>query len=154
MTNAKSITSTYKLQQPIYSSYMWNNKVDLCGVLRVPHIMISKYISFKQLGFIRYLQHYTPVSIKKQPLWLLNITFANEDRFSKLFHWHICKRKLYVLATEFSSSPYLCYTTSWNLKIQNNLVYKSNVVVISPFLPQMLIICNRNFGKCALDNKL
>ena len=68
-----------------------------------------------------YSSPYTSCFNKKQPLWFFVITSANEDWFSKFFHWHISKETLCVSAIEISTSPYLCcYTTLWNLKIQNN----------------------------------
>ena len=39
----------------------------------------------------------------------------------QFFHWQICKETVYVSIIDISTSSLLCrYTTSWNLKIQNN----------------------------------
>jgi len=47
--------------------------------------------------------------------------FCKVYRFSKFFHWQIHKETAYVPVIEISTSPQLlCYTTLWNLKIQNN----------------------------------
>ena len=43
--------------------------------------------------------------VKKQPLKFLDITLANEDQFSKFFHWRIRKENLYVDVVETSTSP-------------------------------------------------
>ena len=52
--------------------------------------------------------------------WCLIITLANMDRFSKFFHQMIRRKILYVYITKIFTLPAVCcYTTLWNLKIEN-----------------------------------
>ena len=64
------------------------------GHFCVPHMMLFWLICCMRIvcWWLLYIVH--RVSIKKQPLWFSVITSANEDWFSKFFHWHVPKKSL------------------------------------------------------------
>jgi len=105
-------------------------------------LSIHVRILHNNLLYIKLLLHRQCFN-KKQPLGFLVITLANENRFSKFWNWHIHKETVYLAVIETSIN---CVTTLpceiWKFKI-----------AVSLFPPQMLIICNKHFWKCALDNK-
>ena len=70
------------------------------------------------------------VSLEKRYTWLLIITSANVDRFSKLFLWQIPKEIVHVTITVSSTSPYqCCYTTLRNSQCSLSLATWSVLVV-------------------------
>jgi len=91
---------------------------------------------------------------KKEAVILQFVTLSIVDQCSKFFYWQIPKEIIDAFMMETSTAPEVrCCTISWNLKI-HNFSKTLHFFVYSSFLPQILLSCNKNFGKCGSVNRL
>ena len=97
---------------------------------------------------------YTLCFNKKQPLGFLVITSAKLRPIFKILKLSYSQGD-YLCSCGRNFHPTLTMLLHYLVKFENSKwpCFKNNLVIFSSFLPQMFIICNKYFKKCALVNK-